>query len=341
METGINKQQIVQAKYQIKEYLQLIVSILILVACLLVFLFVIRPTYAKYQATKSDIEVQLGEESLLDTKLTELQKAKELQSSIDENIRLTDQAVSDDSEIPTVMAMAQQIALNSGVKVSSFTYVGLSNSDYVVAPTTTTSAIPSSAPVEAKPTGLDVSLDSEVFDAFNLSIAVTGKVSNLTSFVKNIEDSRRLLDISGFSYSVEKESAEITSDFYTLKVQLTSYYKSFENAPPRVALDQYTETISGLKKMKYTEIDLTNSRIGKDDPFKTNENNTGTSSPNLNSTNGENFFNNNSAGTSLQNSGSNSGNDVGINIVEPEQDKEASEGDVQKILLDFMKQEGL
>lgn len=335
METGINKQQIVQAKYQIKEYLQLIISILILVVGLLLFLFVIRPAYAKYQTTKVDIEMQVKEESLLDIKLTELQKAKELQSSIDENIRLTDQAVSDESEIPTVMAMTQQIALNSGVKVTSFTYVGLSESDYVESTTPTTSAIPSAVPAETKPTGLDVSVDSEVFDAFNLSISVLGKVDNLTSFVKNVEDSRRLLDISGFTYSVEKESEEITSDFYTLRIQLTSYYKSFENAPPRVALNQYTDTISSLKKMKFTEIDLTNSRIGKDDPFKTG------TSPNLKSTDGQNFFNNDSTGTPPQNSGSNSGEDIGINVIEPEQDVEASEGDVQKLLLELIQQEGL
>lgn len=335
METGIDKEQIIKAKYQIKEYIQLIFSVLVLGACFLLFLFFVKPTFAKYQKIKLDIKDELVKEGLLDVKLVELQKAKEIQGSIDDNIKLANQAVPDESDIPTVMAMIQDIASNSAVKVSTFSYIGLSKSELMVpdAPVTTT---PENT---TAPDGLDAAVDSEYFDAFNLSISVVGKFENLNNFLKKIENSRRILDASGFSYSVEKENEQITSDFYTLKIQLTSYYRSFANVAPRVALDLYKGTITELNSLSFYEVDLSDTRIGKDDPFgntgsKTSKNNSSTQG-----TSGSSFFG--GSGNSNGTDGNSGSNDPNINVVEPVEDREAAPGDVQKLLQDLLKQEGL
>ncbi|NCT55375.1 hypothetical protein GW755_00860 [bacterium] len=336
METGIDKEQIVKAKYQVKEYAQLILSFLVFVGAILLFVFVIKPTFAKYQNNKLEITNQLSQEMLLDKKLAELQKAKELQSSIESNILLANQAVPDDSDIPTVMAMIQDVSSKSGVKVSAFSYIGLGNSVVVVE--TPTPAVPQDGSSGESPVnnGLESPVDSEYFDAFNLSISVLGKFDNLKDFTKKIESSRRVLDMSGFSYSIEKENEQITSDFYTLKVQLTSYYRSFANVAPLVALDQYSGTISDLNEMVYYEVDLSNTTIGRDDPFKTNNAN-----PSSGSTSGSTFFGGSGSGGTTTNSSAPNQENPGVNVVEPVPDQGAQTVDVQQMLKDMVAKEGL
>ena len=344
METSLDKEHIIQARYQIKEYAQLILSFFIVVTGILLFLFFIKPTYVKYTNNKLEISSQLQQEVILDSKLSELQKAKSLQASLDDNISLVRQSVPDDSDIPTVMAMVLEMASKSGVKVSTFSYIGLGNS-IISLDKPSPVATDSSTSADTSATGLDSPINSDYFDAFNLSISVLGKFTNLSDFVKKIENSRRLLDISGFSYSIEKDNQQITSDFYTLKVQLTAYYRSFADVEPRVALDQYSRTLSDLNDMIFYEVDLSNTTVGKEDPFNTGGTEPGSSptsgASGAGTTSGTSFFGGPANNSGSTDSGTNNTQNPGVNVVEPAPDQEAQPGDVQKLLQDMLLKEGL
>jgi|GEM_PF-6484289 len=305
-------------------------ALLILISIGLVLL-VAKPTYANYVEGKDVLAAKQQELADLDLRVSQLKKVERLVATIEHNTDLTTQAVSEKDEIPVVMAMVQKISANSGVKISSFSYAGLTNSSK---PTTGVSQ----TKVSQKSTS--------DFDAFRLNIALTGKYDNLKKFLENIEDSRRILTVSNFSYSIEKTTTEVLGDNYTLKVLLTSYYKDFDPVASEIELDKYASVVQVLEQLDYTSVDLNDTNLGKIDPFSR-----GNKGDSKNNTNNQNKVEVNSVETTsgFGQSGTSTGNtttqDSGTQSTgssdSSSQDVEAKDGDVSKILHDMLLKEGV
>ena len=305
-------------------------ALLILISIGLVLL-VAKPTYANYVEGKDVLAAKQQELADLDLRVSQLKKVERLVATIEHNTDLTTQAVSEKDEIPVVMAMVQKISANSGVKISSFSYAGLTNSSKPTAGVSQTK-------VSQKSTS--------DFDAFRLNIALTGKYDNLKKFLENIEDSRRILTVSNFSYSIEKTTTEVLGDNYTLKVLLTSYYKDFDPVASEIELDKYASVVQVLEQLDYTSVDLNDTNLGKIDPFSR-----GNKGDSKNNTNNQNKVEVNSVETTsgFGQSGTSTGNtttqDSGTQSTgssdSSSQDVEAKDGDVSKILHDMLLKEGV
>lgn len=309
---------------------RLILSILLILVSIGLVLFIAKPTYANYKDGKVVLASKQQELSDLDLRVSQLKKVERLVATIEHNTELSTQAVSEKDEIPVVMAMVQKIAGNSAVRISSFSYSGL-----------TTSASPSAGVSQTSSAGKSTA----DFDAFRLNIALTGKYDNLQKFLENIEKSRRILTVSNFSYSIEKTTTEVLGDNYTLKILLTSYYKDFTPVASEIDLDKYAPVVQVLEQLNYTSVDLDDTNLGKIDPFSSgneeSSHNDTQSSQDVEVNSIETVSGFGEGGSSTGNTTTQSSSGTGITSEDSSQDIEAQEGDVTKILQELLKQEGV
>lgn len=306
-------------------------SILLILISAGLVLLVAKPTYANYVKGKDVLAKKQQELADLDLRVSQLKKIERLVATIEHNTKLTTQAVPEKDEIPVVMAMVQKISANSGVKISSFSYAGLTNFSKPTAGVSQTK-------VSKK--------ETSDFDAFRLNIALTGKYDNLKKFLENIEDSRRILTVSNFSYSLEKTTTEVLGDNYTLKVLLTSYYKDFDPVASEIDLDKYASVVQVLEQLDYTSVDLNDTNLGKIDPFSS-----GNGEETNNNTNTQNKVGVNSVETTSDfvQGGTSTGNTTTQDLSTQStgstgnnsQDIEAEKGDVPKMLQDLLLKEGV
>ena len=333
----------------ISEYKKAGFALFLIAGAVALVIIVAYPLYNNYQTNTTLIEQEKAKITELDTRLSQLDKIKRIAGSIESTGNLTKQAVSVEDEIPVVMAMVQEIAKKSGVKISDFSYAGMESSKPQAAATTTSGI----SDPKAQPTG-SVLNNSQTpttpvanpkidYDIFKMQLAVKGKFSDLKQLVLNLENYRRVLDIQSFTYGVQTGDTEVVGDTLLLKVTLASYFKDFKTISTNVDLEQYNTLIKKLESLTYTEIDLSNPNIGKIDPFSSISTPvptpSGTPAPGVNNVEPSSFYNNKS-------------NSNEVNVIElegtgktvtttPEPDVEAAPGDTTKLLQDLMKQEGL
>ena len=325
-------------KSNFAEYKKLVIGGVLVAVAFCIGFFGAYPLYANFEKTNGQIEVENKKLTDLDLRLSQLDKIKKIAETVNSTTVTSLQSVPEEDEIPVVMAMVQEITKNSGVKIASFSYSGMNT----VGPSATTPATPSTTAVApANSASVKPTAAKPDYNAFSLTLTAKGTFSDVKRFITNLENSRRILNVKTFSYSVTREETEIVGTTLSLQVNIESYFKKFDQITTNVNLDQYATLITKLNDLKYTEIDLTNPNVGKIDPFKSNSP-TPTTSPNgsntTNTTNGEGFFN-----------GTND-SDTNINVVEiegtgqtvqEEAPVEADPGDTTKLLQDLLQKEGL
>ena len=277
-------------------------------------------------ANKSEIELKVEQISVLDKKLAQLEKVKQLADTIEKHNLLTEQAIASKDDIPVVMTMIQLIAENSGVAIESFSYSGMSRT----VSTTKASSTSTSAPT---PPGVG---DSDN-DAFKMNISVKGKFDDVLKFIQNLEDYRRLIDVSSFSYSAEQRVTEDSrlTDGISLRVLLTSFFKDFSTtAASTIDIDKHLALIQKLESMNYEAVDLSDVTIGKDNPFSPFED-----------TNAESETGVEEEGAGAETDTTDTGQEPGVNTLDTNDssstDVEANPGDVNEVLQEVLQQEGV
>ena len=325
METGLSSEVKINTTI-IKSYKSLILGLLFLIVSSAVSYFISYPLYNKYLANKSEIELKVEQISVLDKKLAQLEKVKQLADTIEKHNLLTEQAIASKDDIPVVMTMIQLIAENSGVAIESFSYSGMSRT----VSTTKASSTSTSAPT---PPGVG---DSDN-DAFKMNISVKGKFDDVLKFIQNLEDYRRLIDVSSFSYSAEQRVTEDSrlTDGISLRVLLTSFFKDFSTtAASTIDIDKHLALIQKLESMNYEAVDLSDVTVGKDNPFSPFED-----------TNAESGTGVEEEGAGAETDTTDTGQEPGVNTLDTNDssstDVEANPGDVNEVLQEVLQQEGV
>lgn len=324
METQLND----NIKSKVVSYKSALFSGFLIIVAVLVVVFGALPLYNKSKDNDLAISSKQQELDVLVKKIAELENSRRLLGSIQENSSLLDQVVPTDDDIPVVMTMIQILANESAVKINSFNYSGLTYSPVVSAPTTT-------------------SAETGQNDAFTMNINVTGRFDSVLKFLQSLENSRRLIDVSSFGYTLNTNQAQDSNfvDAITLQVLLTSYYKSFDNPPTDLNIEKYLPVIEKLKSLEYTEVDLNDVNVGKLNPFVETDTNSNAvdgagNDVNLNPVepaDDAEFFN---GDTGNQNNETTTVGSGTTNTETTTQDVEAPEGDVNDILLQLLQQEG-
>ncbi|HHH14235.1 MAG TPA: hypothetical protein ENJ78_00825 [candidate division WWE3 bacterium] len=332
-----------KAMSQLAAYAELLIGIGVLLVVVFFSYFATYGFYQKHQKNKELIQIEKQKVEKLNKRIAQLEKAKNLASSIKENELLTLEAVPEEDDIPIVMSMIQELAKSAAVKISSLSYAGLEDSGYYKAP----APQPAKSNNTSKKAKEPVENVEEQFDSFKLSILVSGRFEDALKFIRYLENSRRLIDTLNFSYDLKKDNdlkkAKTNRDVLSIKLLVRSYYKDFSNAASSdINLDKYTPLINTLENMDYLEIDTSNIVVGKNNPFKQ-----GSSSPTSNNSsegnNGSSFFeiNNVETGVPTVDLGVTQGSSSSSSSSSTEEDVEAEEGDTTEILLNLLQEEGL
>ncbi len=337
---------------KLSSYATLLIGFGIILGSLVFSYFTTYAFYKKHQKNLELIKVENLKMQRLNKKISQLQKAKSLAGSIQENNSLTLEAVPAEDDIPIVMSMIQKMAKNSAVKISTLSYAGLEYSDYAKSLDKTANSknmansnTKSTTKSKSKKSTLE---DDEQYDSFKVNVIVSGRFEDALKFIKSLENSRRLIDVLSFNYNLKKDNnlkkAKTNRDILSVKVLARSYYKDFSKTNSQdIELDKYLPIISKLENMEYIDIDTSNVVIGKNNPFlQGSDNNTSNSKTDSSKSGESNFFEINSLETGVEtkdlgvtNGGSSS------NSSQNEQDVEAEKGDTTQVLLDLLKQEGL
>jgi len=324
-------------------YKSLVFSLFIYVIAGLVVFFGGLPLYTSFTVKSTEIDSKKAEISILDKKIAQLEKAKDLKDTIEKDSALADQAVSTTVEIPIVMTMVQNIAKDSGVSLKAFSYAGLSFSDVGKVDETTAPAAPAKTATSTASSAVVAEND-----AFNMNLSITAKFDSVQTFIKSLEKYRRLIDISNVSYSLQKNNAENVDslvDVISIQLLLKTYYKDFSNATTPIDIEKYLNTIQTLESMDYKEVDNSTITIGKDNPFSEDTSNTGatTSDDLLNTTPADtNTVDINTLDSTNEGDSSPLPTPVSSNSDEDStQDVEANPDDLNTVLKDLLQQEGV
>lgn len=320
----------------------LVLGVCVVVVALLIGYFLAYKVF--YLSYESNLAVAAEKQKDLDeltNKVSQLSKAKNLGGSLEESNKVALEGIPEEEDVPVVMTMVQTIVEDSGLNIKAFSYAGSRPSGLaavvapVVAAPKTTTETPPSTPV--------------ISDAFDMNLTVTGKFSSIQRLMRRLENSRRLMSASNFSYQLKSNPNQTSSfsDEITLKILLSAYFRSYKDLPSNIDLDKYLPTLEKLRSMTYTEVDLSNVNVGKKDPFSEgSESSSATEDTSINvvdfSNQGNSPFESNSTSNSnVQNGGAPNNNTSTGNSssTTTQEDVEADPGNTNQILLNLIQQE--
>ncbi len=327
---------------QFSKYLKMLISGFLVIAGISISYFITYSNYKIYNNFLNEIKLEEEKISVLDKRISQLDKIKRISSTIESTDILSRQAVPSEVEIPIVMSLIQKLATDSNLKIGKLTYSGSFYSKYdSTTPSVSTEVAGNAIAGITNDPSKEVG-DAKVVkdDAIKIQGSVSGNIETFITFLKSLETSRKLLEVSNVSYGITKNSSDDKSVSVELKFVVSSFYKDFSNffatAPLQIDFDKYKDLVFKLNNYKYVEVDLSRIDVGKLDPFSNTKSNDST---NINS----------STNKSFSPADENSPN---INVVELEGtdliaptnsavDVEASPTtDVTGTLMDILKQEG-
>lgn len=331
---------------QFTKYIKVIFSSFLVITGLVVSYFITYSNYNIYTDFINQIKSQEEQNALLDTRISQLDKIKRISSTIESTDILSKQAIPSEVEIPIVMSLMQKISTDSGLKLGKLTYSGSYVSNY----SESSKNVNSNAQIDQN-VDLDLSNSSDsklentnevtLEDAIKIQGSVVGNIDNLISFLRSVETSRKLLEVSNLSYGTTRESSDGSSLTFELRFVVSSFYKDFSNfsiSPLQIDFDKYKDLIFLLNNYKYTEIDLSSVDVGKNNPFSD------TSSPAINtveSSDGIDSSNNDSVDINvveIEGTGSSSNNTSADGSQDVEADPTTN---ITGTLIDILNQEGV
>lgn len=180
-----------------------IVPLVAVVISLLLFIAIIYPSFTKTPGLRNKLDETKTLQSVLKDKLSKINKLVDFKSVVDQDSALVNKLMPDDDDVPGILDQVDQLAKESGLDVSRLSY---SFGDT------------GGTPAEAGP-----------YQSVIVSLGADGNYSQMVQFLKNVENSARLINVTNFRYnaSLNEDSAGRLSMTFSLvapymKVQSTA-----------------------------------------------------------------------------------------------------------------------
>lgn len=166
-------------KNAVKEtLLNFIVPLISILATVVIFLLVIRPSIAELPDLEQEVESKTALKNQLQTKLATLNKLIDFRSVVQENADLAENVLAPEPMVPELLTQIDTIAQESGLEVTRLNYsIGSSTS--------------TPAPGEEEPT----------YSVVNVNLGADGSYEQLVSFMNNLEQSARVVNVDTFRYT--------------------------------------------------------------------------------------------------------------------------------------------
>ena len=180
-----------------------VLAVLLLLGCGAITWFLVLPKSAQVKAQQTQKDSLAIQESQLSTQLKNLQKlVVEVKDNEDNNARL-DESIPLNGKTFDLQGAIQNLAASVGVSIDN---LNLNN--------TNQSVIAGDVDLLKNPYG-----SARTLQTISGSLFVTGSFSQLEAFLKKIENSNRLMDITSMEINTDK-----SGQLLSLKIEINAYY---------------------------------------------------------------------------------------------------------------------
>lgn len=215
------------------------VPLIAFVISLALFFIIIFPSYKGMATLKTELSTASQTRDTLLVKIETLKKLHDFNEVIIENVTLVNKVLPDELDAPLIMDETQQLAVNSGVMVSSNSYSGGVAPDVPVAD--------SKVPVTSS------------HKTVNVALAGNATFPQLVLFLQNLENAARLLVVTSFRYTdvgeVKEGRAPLTASFSLESAYMSVKSDAVTDEPLTIdiASTGFINFMTALKAMKYYE----------------------------------------------------------------------------------------
>lgn len=207
---------------------------------LLVFLIIFLPTVIRLPENFQRVGQEKEKLVLVSERLKIINNLVSLQQSLKSSLSLADKALPSREEVPILMTQIQALATESGVLLKTLQFGGIS---------------------KATEAG---------HKKISLQAMLEGSYVNLTSFLKNLEKTSRIIDVETVSFDSRKNQENLSAS-----LGLSAYFLEKETTkigPTGVALtftsQSGLETLNYLKTLRVYEPQTEPATVGKSNPFE-------------------------------------------------------------------------
>jgi len=161
-----------------------IIPLISLGATAFLVLVIFYPSYRALPKLKHDKEAKEVLNNTLESKRNTLKKLLDYMSVVDENSALVKDVLVEVAMVPELLTQIDMIATESGLEVTKMNY---SFTDLGVAPTANETEVSTAT--------------SSSYKVVNVTMGAKGNMEQFTNFLRNLENSARLVDVESFRYS--------------------------------------------------------------------------------------------------------------------------------------------
>jgi Tfp pilus assembly protein PilO len=210
-----------------------VVPIAALVGALVLILAVILPQVQNWPKVQEDLTKTRTLEASLDTKKGILDKMVDFQSVVDEDVKLFSQALSSEPMVPELLTQVDIIAKESGLEVTRLSY-------------------------SVTDVGGGGAEDDITYKAIIVNMGVLGNYDQIGTFVANMENAARMIEVLNYRFSGENLQNE--SQYAATFVLRVPYLKveSQASTDSPISLDisgpDFTNILNKVKALKFYDI---------------------------------------------------------------------------------------
>jgi Tfp pilus assembly protein PilO len=217
-------------------------------------LVVLLPSFRALNPLKEEVKTKRTLENQLNSKLSKLRYMVDSKAVVEENAMLIERILPGEARVPQLLTQIDIVAKESGFQVTKMNY---SFSEAAKNPTSPAST----AGGAAKP------IDADPYKKVDVSLGVEGNYDQLITFLKNLEDSARMINVSNFRYTSVKE-AENNTGVLDISLALSAPYitissKAITDDPINLNLaDQsFISRLNQMKSIKYYDISIEQAQV--------------------------------------------------------------------------------
>ncbi|MBT6401322.1 type 4a pilus biogenesis protein PilO [candidate division WWE3 bacterium] len=214
--------------------LNFIVPIVALGLTAALFFVIIYPTMKKLPILREELQAKSTLENQLRTKLANLNKLLDFETVVEENASVLERVLVSNATVPELLTQVDIIAKNSGLSVNKLSYSF------------------------GEATEADALLS---YSVVNISLGAVGNYSQVETFLTNLENSARLVDVSTYRFAAE--NSEDTVGLFNVTFILSSPYLTVESTavtddPVNVDISdpEFIELLDKVKKFRFFDISV-------------------------------------------------------------------------------------
>jgi Tfp pilus assembly protein PilO len=211
--------------------LNYIVPLVALVLSGLIGVFILVPSYKNLPELEAQLNSKKKLKHDLTMKLENINRLSDFKNVVDENSQLVDRALVSQELVPGLLTQIDKIARDSGFKLSRLNY-GLGTT-----------------------TQTGVSGDAVTYDFVTVNLGVNGSFEQLKTFLRNLENSARIINVDKFRYSLseseEGESLGVTFVLMSPYLYVESEAVIDEPIDLDISNPDFISLINKIKNLRY------------------------------------------------------------------------------------------